>query len=506
MNRTKQYLNNLVNKIITETLQDKADEVMEKIEMGKLKNAPSEFDYVAEGEMCECGSPMVEGECMECGKVSDELMEKLYGGQKKLDKNKNGKIDGQDFKMLRGEMDEDECTECGEMREGDMCECGSSEFYEGECVECGMSKGEMLEFGTGRSDGTAGMELEELEDPSWFEETDDINRELERKKRKDATGNIFHGNRPLDMANMNPEDASDYYDTWMDRKMKGEPGGEDYLTEKRKGGFKDEEMGEGNAFTKKLKDTPKGGKFKLGNKEYTDNSNLDETLYRLVDGEDSALFTENEIIDIIENIVKEEKEKDNIKKGVQHKGLSTYEKVHKGSGKENKEYLDSVAKKMTDYIKDGSKGKYETNPKHFPKGNGQLAKMDKKAYEIDEEGTDFNMQIGGQLIPDYDNGSHPDKKTIEKQIKGSATNGNDPKWANADDTGVNNKFAEYFEEDQLGKWKDESYGRVPSPVYKGKGDNKLKLAKDKSKGKSKGKLKEEFDRIQQLMGYTQKTQ
>ena len=42
MNRTKQYLNNLVNKIITETLQDKADEVMEKIEMGKLKNAPSD--------------------------------------------------------------------------------------------------------------------------------------------------------------------------------------------------------------------------------------------------------------------------------------------------------------------------------------------------------------------------------------------------------------------------------------------------------------------------------
>jgi hypothetical protein len=33
---------------------------------------------------------------------------------------------------------------------------------------------------------------------------------------------------------------------------------------------------EGNAFTGKLKATPKGGKFKMGNKEYTDNSEVDE--------------------------------------------------------------------------------------------------------------------------------------------------------------------------------------------------------------------------------------
>lgn len=38
----------------------------------------------------------------------------------------------------------------------------------------------------------------------------------------------------------------------------------------------EEEPTEGNAFTKKLKDTPKGGKFKLGDKEFTDNSDLDE--------------------------------------------------------------------------------------------------------------------------------------------------------------------------------------------------------------------------------------
>jgi hypothetical protein len=37
---------------------------------------------------------------------------------------------------------------------------------------------------------------------------------------------------------------------------------------------------EGNAFTGKLKSTPKGGKFKVGGEEYTDTSELDETMTR----------------------------------------------------------------------------------------------------------------------------------------------------------------------------------------------------------------------------------
>ena len=157
--------------------------------------------------------------------------------------------------------------------------------------------------------------------------------------------------------------------------------------------------------------------------------------------------------------------------------------------------MKDVSKKMKDYLKDGSKGKYETNPKRFPRGNGQLAKMDKMAYEIDDEGTDFNRQVGGLNIPDYDNGGHPKKKTIEKQIKGSSDNGNSQKWGNAEETDVNDKFAKYFEEDQLGKWKDESYKRVPSPVYN-----------EKTKKGGKNKLKEEFEKMKSLISYDRKTQ
>jgi len=153
--KSNTYYDNLFRKILTEKLEDRADELVEKL---KFNKPGSSFDYVEEGETCECGGEMREGEFMECGMRESEIMEKLYGRQNKLDKNKNGKIDSEDFKILR------------------------------------------------------------------------------RKK----------------------------------------------------------ESKEGNAFTGMLKKTPKGGKFELGGKTYTDKSDLDESvLYRLEYINESALFTED---------------------------------------------------------------------------------------------------------------------------------------------------------------------------------------------------------------------
>lgn len=75
---------------------------------------------------------------------SKQMEEELVGGQKKLDKNHNGKIDGQDFKILKGQKsdtkeEEEECDECGnsEMKEGtcekcgkELCECGGGMMNE----------------------------------------------------------------------------------------------------------------------------------------------------------------------------------------------------------------------------------------------------------------------------------------------------------------------------------------------------------------------------------------
>jgi len=71
----------------------------------------------------------------------EPIDEKLVGNQKNIDKNDNGKIDAEDFKILNKE--EEECNECGDMNEEDeinespeMCsECGG-EMKEGLCTEC----------------------------------------------------------------------------------------------------------------------------------------------------------------------------------------------------------------------------------------------------------------------------------------------------------------------------------------------------------------------------------
>jgi hypothetical protein len=54
----------------------------------------------------------------------------------------------------------------------------------------------------------------------------------------------------------------------------------------------DEEVKEGNAFTDALRKTKKGGKFKLGGKEYTDRSELDEFFFD--DNDDAEELSDNE--------------------------------------------------------------------------------------------------------------------------------------------------------------------------------------------------------------------
>lgn len=77
-----------------------------------------------------------------------DTKEELIGGQKKLDKNDNGEIDAEDFEILRGEKQDteegEECNECGSgyMEEDinemlETCnECGGMMNEEGICAEC----------------------------------------------------------------------------------------------------------------------------------------------------------------------------------------------------------------------------------------------------------------------------------------------------------------------------------------------------------------------------------
>ena len=553
------YITRRFTQILKETISEKADELM-----GRLKFNPpgTSFDYVQEEKgMCnECGKPytMMEGEkgdVCECGDpYSIEVKERLVGGQRRLDKNKNNRIDSEDFKMLRKskkkEMREytmgddklevvkpygDMSTDSPKIKPGeknqvknvgfdyqkkvaeqfDDYELQEETIYELEVSEnflkriFGKNKEEEASMETPKSGkNQVGFDYDPTDwDPNTMMSRSDMDRENEAfRKRKENPQPVKNQPRKKS-SSMSPEAEK------MDKEYGGlasvmgvDPREAQRLSDMMRGETNETETDESREFAYAARMAKKKGDktFKLGNETFNvkGNSKVDETYYRIkVDGE-MATFSENEMIDIIESIVKEEKSS-NIKRGTEPNGYAEYEKAHKADGKNEDKYFKDLAKKMNNYIKDGSKQKkFDTNPKQFPKGNGELGEMDKKAYEIDQEGTDYNYEVAGLNIPDYDE-SKPKKETIEKQIKGSSTNGNDQSYANAVNTGVNDKFAEYFENDQLAKWKDESYGRVPSPVY---ADNPNSKGKGKGKGKGKTKLKEEFSRMQELMGYTKKTQ
>jgi hypothetical protein len=121
---------------------------------------------------------------------------------------------------------------------------------------------------------------------------------------------------------------------------------------------------------------------------------------------------------------------------------------------------------MKEYIEDGSKGEYNENPNYFPKGNGELAKMDKKAYipseDVDEYVDAFAYPGMTNLVFDE---IKPDDAKIEKYIKGDSTTGNSQEYANAVKTEVGEKFYKNYEENLYGAEQTKaSYKRQNQPV------------------------------------------
>jgi hypothetical protein len=345
------------------------------------------------------------------------------------------------------------------------------------------------------------------------------------------------------------------------------------------------EQKEGNAFTKKLKDTPKGGKFKLGNKTYTDNSELDEDLggmgddmgpgdewdinlmddenprvqslkkkymrnypeevdqevdfisgdkepinYRIKMGDGDFLdLAESELVDMIEELVIEEKTKDNIKKSGKSAGMVQYDRVSKKEKKENQEANQASFKKMADYVKAGSKGKFESNPVMFPLGNGELAEMDKEAYTPSEYVDEYVEAFAypGQTNLVYE--LKPDDKKIEKYLKGSSETGNaqvdkDGKaLGNVVPTKTGDKFYKNYKDNLYGAEQLEvSYKRQSQPVdVAGKVTQKGGLKDRKSSSAAKAQkvvdnigesvsneksllLNEEMENMKKLIGYQYK--
>ena len=226
---------------------------------------------------------------------------------------------------------------------------------------------------------------------------------------------------------------------------------------------------------------------------------------------ESIKLTESEMVNLIEKIILEQKTQNNINSIGVAKGYDKYKQVHKKSGKENEDSLKATSQKMKDYLKDGSKGEYTESPTHFPKNNGELEKMSKKAYTMSDAGKEFidDFMRPGMENLDYDE-IHPNEEWIEKTIDGSSQTGNSSEYANAVKTDVNSNILKKQKANKFAKAKRMVANKAVQPVVSdktgedtGKGIN-LKL--ESMNDKTKTQLNEEFSKINSLMTYNRKTQ
>jgi hypothetical protein len=401
------YLKNKIQRLINETLEDKANEVMEKL---KFNKPGSSFDYVEEGEMCEqCGGEMKEGEmCEQCG------------GEMKED-------DEMDFKTpMRAHK-------------------GKSKTPMRDAIRSHKGK-----FKTPMRDAMAMRPRRDRHN----DVEDDMNEvELDEK---------LHGNQKR-----------------IDKNRNGKIDSED---------------------------------FKMLRKEEDVDIN-ENVFYELTMGingkREKLLFTEGQFEEIIENIVLKEESK--FTKGKTPAGYAEYESSIKKSKKEGDDYMKDLSKKMKDYLKDGSKGEYTESPKHFPKGNGELEKMAKKAYIPSGAVEDYidNFTAAGLENLDYDE-IHPNEDWVTDNIEGSSKTGNNPEWANAVETPNNKKRNKIRKDNLLGKMKRKAYNKSAQPVVNDKAGedegDKIMTKLESIDEKKKQKINEDFNRIMNLMSYKKNTQ
>jgi hypothetical protein len=257
--------------------------------------------------------------------------------------------------------------------------------------------------------------------------------------------------------------------------------------------FSEEDVEEGNAFSGALAKAKKDG---------DDSFEVDGKTYNVKESRNNSIqLTEDELIDLIEKIVNEQTT------------VPVTNKSLKSSKTENDDYIKSVTKKMQTYLKDASKGKYDMNPTQFPKGNGELAKMAKKAYTpssaVEEYIENFAYSPGMENLQ-YDE-IKPNEDWLQANIEGSSKTGNGA-GGNAIDTGLGKKINAKRKKNLYGAEKNRSYNRVPQPIDQageethGNTLDSMFKKLGESEDKQSKLINEEMDKMKHLLGYKKKTQ
>ena len=393
----------------------------------------------------------------EIEKKSEEMSEKLHGNQDKLDvAEPKGKLTAADFKKLgsKKEQSEAEDMEEAETEEGNA--------FSGALADAKKSGKDSFEV-----DGKK-YNVREAEE-KWIQKTD---------MKKGAL-----------------------------RKKLGVPEGEKIPKSKL------------NSLKKELMKKGEGDKkLSASDSKLLKQVNLALTLGGIKEGKNSLQLTETELVDMIEKIVLEQQAKEAKKNVNSFKmktpiGLAEVEKANKETGKEYDEQVNKVTKKLKEYLKDGSKEEFTMEPKHFPKGNGELGEMKKKAYKASDAVDEYldNLAYPGLENTHYDE-IKPNDEWLTKNLEGSSETGNSGEWANAVDTGLGKKVNEKRKKNLYQKEKQKSYNRVAQPVdtageHEGEKSLDKMFAKLESIDNKKDKLiKEDMEKMKSMINYNRKTQ
>lgn len=511
-----QYIDRLVKKFISENISDKADDIMAQInELGGMDDNHPTLGNVNLSTM------------------SDEEIENLL--RQPIDsKDKSKRPSLSDLSKDLEDYDDEPIYEI-ELSESEVCECGpSSMVSEGMCMECGLPKMEEGIYDVAKPFGRKKQSFD------YIEEIDDIEFDLDFEDEKEEDNSEFcrYQKNKINNGDLTPEEKKDFISRFNERcgesatkdlssmklNMNEKLHGKQHRLDKNKNGRLDKEdfeilrggkkrhmdksdMEEGNYFSGELEKAREEGKktFRVGGKTLP----VHETRVK-----ESVKLTESEIVNLIENLVNE-KETKNIKNLAKPKGMAEYERAYKGSGRENKDAISDTNKKMKEYIKYGSEGEYEPNPKNFPMSNRELKKSSIKGFNMSDEGEEF---IDDYLRPGQENISydeiHPSDEWMDEIIAGSSKTGNSDEYANSVKTDVNKKILKKQKAHKLDILSKKAANKSPQPIFTTKdkkpgysdGDGVRLKTNESHNPKEERLINEEFSRIGELMSYNRKTQ
>ena len=270
--------------------------------------------------------------------------------------------------------------------------------------------------------------------------------------------------------------------------------------------------------------------------------NLALTLKTVKENRNVLSLTETELIDMIESLVLEQKVKDTSEKNNISKkeatGLKKTEKVLEKNKSEGDSYFKELVKKMTDYLKDSTKGKYEMDPENFPQSNYDMEKEHNEMKYHPSEAVEEYIEAfsyPGMTNLVYDE-IKPDDERIGKQLKGDSMNGNAVRdkegkaLGNVVPSKVGERFKKNYDENLYGaEQMKASYKRQPQETIEVEGNGKTKGSlKSKQQGADKSSsinkatkilntlestenkkeklVNEEMEKMKNLIGYNRKTQ